>query len=174
MPHTDDSLCAFLTQHGIPFRRFDHGPVNTCEEAEPVVPTDVDAVHTKNLFVRDKKGRRHWLVVTDCTKSVDLKALAPGIGADNLSFGSPDRLMRYLGITPGAVTILALINDEPHEVQLVVDADVWSAPAMRAHPLVNTATLVLTHDDVVRFCALTGHEARIVRMPERGESPRTA
>ncbi len=165
MPHSDDSLCAFLTRHGLAYRRFDHGPVNTCEEAEPVVPADVEAVHTKNLFVRDKKGKRHWLVVTDCTKTVDLKSLALLIGADNLSFASPDRLQRYLGVTPGAVTMLALINDEAHAVQLVVDAGVWSAPALRAHPLVNTATLVLSHAGIARFCELTGHEPRLIRIP---------
>jgi Ala-tRNA(Pro) deacylase len=165
--HTDATLCAFLDEHGIAFRRYDHEPVFTCEQAEPVVPADVGAVHTKNIFVRDKKGRRHWLVVTTCAKAVDLKALAGVLGADTLSFASPERLQRLLGVTPGAVTILGLVNDAAHEVELVVDEEVWSAESLRAHPLVNTATLVLSRTGAGRFCALTGHQARVVRVPAR-------
>lgn len=165
MPYTDASLCAFLEQHAIAYQRFDHDAVYTCEQAESVVPASVTAVHTKNLFVRDKKGKRHWLVVTSCGKAVDLKALARIIGADNLSFASAERLQRNLGVTPGAVTILGLANDHAHAVELVVDVDVWNAPALRAHPVVNTATLVLSRGDIVRFCELTGHTPQQVRIP---------
>ncbi len=139
----------------------------TCEEADREVPPTGDAVHTKNLFLRDKKGKRHWLVVTDCAKAVDLRALAPRIGGDHLSLGSADRLQRYLGVTPGAVTILALINDRAHEVELVVDRDVWSARQLRCHPLVNTATLVLSREDVDRFITATGHRPSLIDMPVR-------
>ena len=131
------------------------------------MPPTGDAVHTKNLFLRDKKGKRHWLVVTDCAKAVDLRALAPRIGADRLSFGSPDRLHRYLGVQPGAVTILALINDRQHDMELVVDREVWSAARLRCHPLVNTATLVLAREDVERFLAATGHRPAQIDMPVR-------
>jgi Ala-tRNA(Pro) deacylase len=98
---------------------------------------------------------------------VDLKALGPVIGADHLSLGSPDRLMRCLGVTPGAVTVLALINDPDHQVELAIDEDVWQTDAWRCHPLVNTATLVLRRLGIDRFLAATGHPPRLVRVPER-------
>jgi len=159
-------LFAFLTQHAIPYERYDHEPVFTCEQAERAVPP-IAAAHTKNLFLRDKKGQRHWLLVTLCSKAVDLKQVAEAIGADKLSLGSPERLARHLGVTPGAVTILALINDPGHAVELVVDHDVWQAPAIRAHPLVNSATLSIPQPDVRRFLTATGHEARVIQVANR-------
>ncbi len=152
---------AFLSTHAIPYERYDHEAVFTCEQAEKAVPP-IAAAHTKNLFLRDKKGQRHWLLVTLCSKAVDLKQVAGEIGADKLSLGSPERLAKHLGVTPGAVTILALINDPDHAVELVVDDDVWNAASIRAHPLVNTATLALSQSDVRRFIASTGHEAKVI------------
>jgi len=156
----------FLAQHAIPFERYDHEAVFTCDQAERAVPT-IPAAHTKNLFLRDKKGQRHWLLVTLCSKAVDLKQVAAEIGADKLSLGSPERLAKHLGVTPGAVTVLALINDPTHAVELLVDKDVWSADAIRAHPLVNTATLALAQTDMRRFIAATGHEAQVIRVANR-------
>ena len=166
-PAPAPDIHAYLDTHGIAYTRFEHAPVYTCEEAAREVPVEADAVQTKNLFLRDKKGRRHWLLVTTCEKPVDLKALAPRIGADNLSLASPDRLARYLGLTPGSVTVLGLVNDPRHEVQLLVDADCWRADAWRCHPLVNSATLVISRPEIERFIASTGHEARVIEVPER-------
>jgi Ala-tRNA(Pro) deacylase len=159
-------IYALLHKHGIGYRRYDHVPVFTCDEAERAIPV-VAASHTKNLFLRDKKGHRHWLLVTLCEKAVDLKQVADQIGADKLSLGSPDRLARHLGVTPGAVTILALFNNPTHTVELVVDDDVWQADMIRAHPLVNTATLVISQPDVRRFLSVTGHEARVIKVDNR-------
>jgi Ala-tRNA(Pro) deacylase len=159
-------LFAFLSQHAIPFERYDHEAVFTCEQAEHAVPA-IPAAHTKNLFLRDKKGQRHWLLVTLCSKAVDLKQVAEEIGADKLSLGSPERLAKHLGVTPGAVTILALVNDPAHAVELIVDEDVWQAAAVRAHPLVNTATLSLSQSGVRRFIAATGHEPNVIRVVNR-------
>lgn len=156
-------IYAVLQTLGIEYERYDHDAVFTCDEAERAVP-NTGAVHTKNLFVRDKRGRRHLLVITTCAKSADLKRLADLVDADNLSFASPERLDRYLGVSRGAVTILALVNDTGHAVELVIDADVWRAPRIHAHPLVNTATLVLGHDDIVRFLEHTGHTERVVEL----------
>lgn len=154
---------ALLATLGISPERYEHVAVYTCEEAERAVP-DTGAVHTKNLFLRDKRGRRHVLLVTTCAKSVNLRAFAGQADADNLSFASPDRLARYLGVTPGSVTLLGLANDGSRSVELYVDEDVWNAHRIHAHPLVNTATLVLTHDDVVRFLDHTGHAPRVIRI----------
>jgi Ala-tRNA(Pro) deacylase len=162
-----DDLCQKLAGYGIPYRRVDHPAVFTCDEAEKAVPPDFGGVHTKNLFLRDGKGRRHWLLVTLCEKSVDLKGLAPSIGADHLSLGSPDRLARFLSLAPGSVTVMGLLNDPTHQVQLLVDRVVWEANAWRCHPLVNTATLVIAKDDIVRFLSITGHDPQIVTVPAR-------
>jgi Ala-tRNA(Pro) deacylase len=156
----------FLAQHAIPYERYDHEAVFTCDQAEQAVPP-IPAAHTKNLFLRDKKGQRHWLLVTLCSKAVDLKQVAGEIGADKLSLGSPERLAKHLGVTPGAVTILALINDPTHAVELLVDDDAWRADAIRAHPLVNTATLAIAQEDVRRFLLATGHKARVIQINNR-------
>ncbi len=165
-PLTDPALCARLETDGVTYRRFDHPAVFTCEEAYRLVPADAAGVQTKNLFVRDKKGKRHWLLVTSCETAVDLKALAARIGADNLSLASPDRLSRLLGVTPGSVTVLALLNDPGGQVELLVDRAVREQP-WRCHPLVNTATLVLPWPSVERFLAVSGHEPTVIDVPVR-------
>ncbi len=161
-----DSIYELFAANGITYRRYDHEPVYTCDEADRAVPA-TGAAHTKNLFLRDKKGQRHWLLVTLCEKSIDLKQVAERIGGDKLSLGSSDRLARYLGVTPGSVTVLSLINDPRRDVTLVIDQDVWDASAVQAHPLVNTATLVISQADLRRFLAMTGHEPQIVRLDHR-------
>ncbi|MGQ0646800.1 MAG: prolyl-tRNA synthetase associated domain-containing protein [Gemmatimonadaceae bacterium] len=148
------------------YRRFDHPPVYTCEEADRFVPAEARGIQTKNLFLRDKRGRRHWLVVTNCEKSVDIRALGAALGAGRLSFGSPERLMRYLGVTPGSVTLLALVRDEACDVELVIDADVWTGEALRCHPLTNAATLVLSKSAVEQFLALGGHDPVVLSLAE--------
>jgi Ala-tRNA(Pro) deacylase len=162
----DRELCAFLDQKEIEYRRFDHPPVFTCDAAAELVPAEADGVQTKNLFLRDKKGRRHWLVVTSCAKPVDLKALARAIGADNLSLGSPERLATYLGVTPGAVTVLALVNDPDQHVALVIDQDI-SGQDWRCHPLVNSATLSMPWKSVERFVSVVNHRPSLVPVPAR-------
>lgn len=166
-----DGLLDLLNANAIPYRRYDHEAVSTCEQADPVVPASEGAVHAKNLFLRDKRGKKHWLLVTTCEKSVDLKRVAALLDVDTLSLGSPERLQKYLGVTPGAVTILALINDHHREVTLLIDRDVWSGAPVRCHPLVNTSTLVLTRDDLVRFLGVTGHAPHIVDVPSRAAAP---
>jgi Ala-tRNA(Pro) deacylase len=160
---TTADIDALLATLSITAERYDHAAVFTCEEAERAVP-DTGAVHTKNLFLRDKRGRRHVLLVTTCAKSVNLRAFAAQANADNLSFASADRLSRYLGVSPGSVTLLGLANDSSRAVELYVDEEVWNAHRIHAHPLVNTATLVLTHGDVVQFLEHTGHSPRVIRI----------
>jgi Ala-tRNA(Pro) deacylase len=154
---------ALLARLGITFERYDHAPVFTCDEAERAVPP-TGAVHTKNLFLRDKRGRRHVLLVTTCATIVNVKAFAKQVDADNLSFASPERLMRYLGVTPGSVTVLGLVHDTECAVEVVIDDAVWRAPRLHAHPLVNSATLVLTHDGLERFLAHTGHSPQVMTL----------
>src|SRR3954465_10832965 len=103
-------IYSLLDTLGITYERYDHAAVFTCDEANAAVPNHA-AVQTKNLFLRDKRGRRHVLLVTTCEKAVDIKRFADQISADRLSFGSAERLAKYLGVTPGSVTVLGLMND---------------------------------------------------------------
>jgi Ala-tRNA(Pro) deacylase len=157
----------FLKAHFIEYERFDHPPVFTCEEAAVHTP-DLEATNTKNLFLRDRKGKRHFLVVTDHEKSVDLTALGKLLEVGKLSFGSADRLHKHLRVEPGSVTVLALLNDPENAVELVVDEDIWKAPTVACHPMVNTSTLVISHAGLTAFLEGTGHEPRIVGLPSRG------
>ena len=156
----------FFAEHEIEYERHDHPPVFTCEEADRLVP-ELPAAKTKNLFLRDKKGRRHLLVVVGYEKVVDLKALSSLLGIDNLSFASPKRLKKYLRVDPGAVTILGVVNDLNKEVKVIIDKDLWGSNAFTCHPLVNTSTLVISKDNLIRIFNITGHEISIVDVPSK-------
>jgi len=161
-------LMEFLSKHGIHLVRHEHPPVMTVEESLRLVPKFPGA-KTKNLFLRDKKGRRHFLVTVPHDKAVDIDAVAELIGVNGLGFGSEERLSRYLGIRPGSVSLLALANDEARAVEFVIDKALWEAEAVHAHPLVNTATMVIPHADLERFLAATGHEARVIDVPAKAQ-----
>jgi Ala-tRNA(Pro) deacylase len=156
----------FFAEHHIEYERHDHPPVYTCEDVNRLVP-ELPGAKTKNLFVRDQKGKRHFLVSVPDEKSVDLKALAPVLGVDKLSFGSPKRLKKYLNLEPGAVTILAALNDTEKAVEIVMDKALWKAEALLYHPLVNTSTVLISRENVERFLEATGHKPRILKIPGR-------
>jgi len=157
-------LAAFFAHHAIEAKRFEHSPVMTVEESKRLVP-NLPGAKTKNLFVRDKKGLRHILVTVPHDLAVDLNSLGLLLGAGRLGFASPERLRKYLGITPGSVSLLALVNDAAHAVEFVLDRHLWEADAVQAHPLVNDATMVLPHAQLQRFLAATGHVAHVVEVP---------
>lgn len=163
---TPSELRRMLDELGIEYVSYEHEPVFTCEQALAAIPNE-PAVQTKNLFLRDKRGRRHFLLVTTCEKAVDVKAFADQVHADHLSFGSAERLGKYLGVEPGSVTVFGLAHDTADAVELYVDEDVWSAAHWRCHPLVNTATLVVSREGLERFFEKTGHKPRILRLTTR-------
>jgi len=153
---TEKEFLAFLDTNGFHYHRTEHPAVFTCEEADQHRP-DVPAVSTKNLFLCDKKKRRYFLAVTSCEKTVRLDALTSQVGVANLRFASEDDLMRLLGVTRGSVTMMGLIIDTEHKVELWMDSEIWQGENFQSHPLVNTATLVLAKPELERFFALTGH-----------------
>ena len=159
-------LTEFLAKHGIHPVRHEHPPVMTVEESLRLVPKFPGA-KTKNLFLRDKKGRRHFLVTVPFDKAVDIDALADEIGVNGLGFGSAERLQKHLGIKPGSVSLLALVNDEARTVELILDKALWEAEAVHAHPLVNTATMVIPHADLERFLEATRHPPRVIEVPAK-------
>lgn len=153
---TEQDFLAFLAANNFEIRRTEHPAVFTCEEAE-LHRADVNAVSTKNLFLCDKKARRFFLAVTSCEKAVKFDELASQLGVPHVRFGSEDNLMRLLGVTRGAVTMMGLVNDTEHQVELWIDSEIWQEETFQSHPLVNTATLIFTKAELERFFALTGH-----------------
>jgi len=161
-----EAFFQFLKDNQISYTRHDHPAVYTVEEADRLVP-ELSAAKTKNLFLRDAKGQRHFLVVVPGHKQVDLKTLKDRMGIKRISFVSPERLKKHLGIEPGAVSILALYNDRPHNVEVFVDQELWASESFQCHPLVNTATLEITRENLVRFLEITGHEMKTIEVPGR-------
>jgi Ala-tRNA(Pro) deacylase len=157
---TEKELLEFLDSHQFQYRYVAHEPEFTCAEAEQKRP-DLPGVSTKNLFLCDKKERRFFLVTTACEKQMDLARLAEQLGVRKLRFASEENLKRLLGVTRGAVTMLGLVNDTGREVELWVDSQVWGSETFLCHPLVNTATLVLSKKSLGQFFALTGHTVRL-------------
>ena len=158
------NLLQFLEANGIGYQRCDHPAVFTVEEANRLVPS-LPGAKTKNLFLRDRRGRRHFLVTLPGEKSANMKALSLQLGAKNVSFASPERLKKYLGITPGAVSMLALFNDREQMVEFFIDEELWKAEAFQCHPLVNTATLVVSKEGLETFFRATGHEVKVLALP---------
>jgi Ala-tRNA(Pro) deacylase len=145
-----------LERLGISYSRLEHPPVFTVDQAEKHWGS-ITGAHCKNLFLRNKKGNCHYLAILQSSKSADLKALTKQLGEDRLSFASPERLMRYLGLEPGAVSPFGLINDSQKEVQVVVDRDLKKVERINFHPNVNTATLGINFADFEKFLAWCGN-----------------
>jgi Ala-tRNA(Pro) deacylase len=156
----------FLEFKGIAYERHDHPPVFTCEDVKRLIP-DLPGCKTKNLFICDGKGKQHFLVSVPDEKSVDLKSLGEALGVKRLRFASANRLEKHLKLEPGAVTLLGAMNDTAHNVTVVVDQSIWEAEALQCHPLVNTATLVITLDNLRKFLDAAGHPAKVMDVPAR-------
>lgn len=156
-------IYSFLNQHSIPYQRFDHPPVYTVEQANLVRP-GLPGRATKNLLLQDKKGSRHILLASDDLKTIDLKKLAITIGVSRLSLASRAALEKYLGVGSGAVSLLGLVNDTSHHVEVWIDRDLWQAEALLCHPLVNTTTLVIPLEGIKDFLKATGHLYRLIEI----------
>lgn len=162
---SEASLYAALTALGITWRSLEHDAVFTVEESE-AIHAAMPGAHTKNLFLKDSGGQ-FWLVTVDHAKRVDLKALAGVIGAKKLSFGKADDMEALLGVTPGAVTPLAAMNDTGAAVRVVLDADLAGAENVHVHPLRNTATIGLSGADLCKALKHWDHEPLRAAIPER-------
>src|SRR5919199_3961954 len=150
-----------LRELGIEFTRHEHPPVPTVEDALEHW-AEIDAMHCKNLFLRNQKGNRHYLVIIEFSKRADLRKVADQIGDGKLSFASPERLMSHLGITPGSVSPFGLINDRDHVVRVVLDRDLKSATRVSFHPNINTVTLTIAAADFYKFLDACGNTVQYV------------
>lgn len=160
------TIYTLLEGLSISYEKIDHPPVYTSEQARQLIPPR-PAASAKNLFLKDKKGRNHYLLVFEDSKTLRFEHLAEQIGSSRLSLASLERLERHLGVDPGAVSLLALMNDRDQKVRLLVDRDLWEKEALQCHPLDNTATLVISMGDIRRFLHFTGHSPRLVIIPSR-------
>ena len=145
-----------LEEQGIPYVRIEHPPVITVEEAEERWK-GLPGAHCKNLFLRNQRGNRHYLVVAEASRRIDLRELARKIGEDRLSFGSPERLKKCLGVEPGAVSPFGLIHDEGRRVFVLIEKSLRDSKDVIFHPNVNTASLSLAFADLERFLSHCGN-----------------
>jgi Ala-tRNA(Pro) deacylase len=156
---------AALDALGIRYDRHEHPAVFTAEDASKYW-NPISGTQCKNLFLRNKKGDRHYLVVVEISKRVDLKDLVKVVGDDRLSFGSPERLMARLGLTPGSVSPFGLIHDADGSVSVLIDRDLRGAERLIFHPNINTASVVVSWADLERFLATRPNHVRIVSLRE--------
>ena len=111
----------------------------------------------KNLFFRNHKGNKHYLVIMDARHNMDIHEIEHQLHQGKLSFASPERMMRYLGVKPGSVSLFTLVNDANHEVILFVDRKLLDAPKVSFHPNDNTASLVISNSDMLKFIESIGN-----------------
>lgn len=155
----------FLDDLGVEYDRLDHEPAVGADVVQSITEALAPAVACKNLFVTNSKGDEFYLIVMRAEKHFTGRIVAGQIGSTRLSFASPELLERYLGVRPGCVSVLGLINDGGGRVELLVDADVYSAEYMRCHPCVNTSSLRLKTADVFgRVVPATKHGWRLVNV----------
>ena len=157
----EESVYRVLADLGILYDRHEHPPVFTVEEAEQHWAS-ITGAHCKNLFLRNKRGNNHYLVVLPGSKKADLRRLEQELGEDRLSFASAERLLRCLGLQAGAVSPFGLINDRSKEVRVVVDQDLRTYDRVNFHPNVNTSTIGLSFVDFERFLAWCGNSVRYI------------
>ena len=164
MLRTRDEILARLDALGIESRTFDHPPVFTVEESRQHT-RHIPGAHCKNLFLKDKKGSL-WLVTCADERRVDLNALSKRLGAARFSFGRAELLREVLGVEPGSVTPLAIVNDTDQRVTHVLDKGWIAQDLVNCHPLQNDATPVLAGADLLRFIRSTGHEPVMIDLDE--------
>ncbi|MGF0539838.1 prolyl-tRNA synthetase associated domain-containing protein [Agrobacterium sp. ES01] len=163
VPKTADDLFRLLDDLNITHKTKTHEPVFTVAESVSL-RDEIPGGHTKNLFVKDKKDRFFLLTVEEHA-IVDLKTIHTIIGASSrVSFGKPEKLMEYLGVTPGSVTALAAINDTGNNVTFILDEELMKEEIINCHPLSNDATASIARDDLLRFIEATGHTPLVLKV----------
>lgn len=164
-PATPEDLFAFLDRLGVAHSTVAHVPVHTVAESRDL-KAGMPGGHSKNLFLKDKRGRL-FLVVAEAEARIDLKRLHGPLGATGrLSFGSPELLFERLGVRPGSVTPFGLLNDRDGTVSVVLDAGLMAHDPVNFHPLHNGATTAVAPGDLIRFLEATGHPPRVMALPE--------
>lgn len=161
--HTSITLKDQLTQWGVTFQVFTHPPVFTCEESQRLCPP-MPGIKNKNLFFRDDKGKRYFLVSMAQDKQKSIQEIAECIGEKRIGFASERRLKETLGVEPGSVGVLALLNDADCKTSVFIDQDLLNEEWFQSHPLINTETWSLKTTDLNKCFEKTGHQMESVRL----------
>lgn len=162
LPTPPEKLFAVLDGLGIPYKVYNHEPTFTVAESEHL-KKNIPGLHCRNLFVRDKKEKMFLITAANDT-AVDLKALETVLGCKRLSFGSPERLWRHLGVRPGSVCPFAAVNDREGLVTSVLDKTMLEVDEVCVHPMENHMTIALKPQDLVKFLEFCGHPAHITAL----------
>jgi Ala-tRNA(Pro) deacylase len=158
-------VISYLNDLNIPFELHEHPPVPTVEEALPYWK-DIDATHCKNLFFRNHKGNRHYLVILDHRRQLNIKDLEQKLKQGKISFASPKRMERYLGLGAGSVSAFGIINDHENHVHIFLDEALQSATRISFHPNENNATLVISFASFLRFLETSGNSYEFIALYE--------
>jgi Ala-tRNA(Pro) deacylase len=158
-------VTSYLNDLNIPFDLYGHPPVPTVEEALPYWK-DIDSAHCKNLFFRNHKGNRHYLVILDHRRQLNIRDLEQKLKQGKISFASPKRMERYLGLSAGSVSAFGIINDHDNHVHLFIDAALHAAEHISFHPNENNATLVISFASFLRFLESSGNSYEFIALYE--------
>lgn len=151
-----------LDRYQIRYEIIEHPAAYTIEDLDALEEFRDNPWVAKNLFLRDEKGRRHFLVMIDKHKMADIRSIRAQLGSTHLSFASEERLMKYLKLTKGSVTPMGIMNDEKHEVELVFDRDLVGREKIGVHPNDNTATVMLSYQDLYNIIRTHGNTIHII------------
>lgn len=158
-------VISYLNDLNIPFELHEHPPVPTVEEALPYWK-DIDSAHCKNLFFRNHKGNRHYLVILDYRRQLNIRDLEHKLKQGKISFASPKRMECYLGLSAGSVSVFGIINDHENHVHLFLDEALQSATHISFHPNENNATLVISFASFLRFLETSGNSYEFIALYE--------
>ncbi|MCZ8261679.1 MAG: prolyl-tRNA synthetase associated domain-containing protein [Beijerinckiaceae bacterium] len=165
-PSATNAALAFMAELGIRATTIEHPPLHTVEESR-ALRGEISGAHTKNLFLKDK-GSNLFLVTAEESSPLDLKQIDKVIGAKGrVSFASAEQLLEALGILPGSVSPLALVNDRAGRVRFILEEKLAEAAIINVHPLVNTMTTSLATPDLRRYIEATGHAITVLPLPYR-------
>ncbi len=159
----DPELYKIFKELGVEFEYHEHPPGPTVEEALKYWK-DIDSAHCKNIFFRNHKGNRHYLVISDYRYQLDIHDLEKRLKQGKLSFASPKRMMKYLGIEPGSVSLFGLINDKEDHVHLFIDESLKNAEKISFHPNINTASIVIARKDFLKFLDWSGNTYEFIKL----------
>ncbi len=163
MMNGDPRLYKLLEELEIAFDYHEHPPAHTITEAVKYWK-NIDAAHCKNLFFRNHKGNKHFLVIIDHGQDLQIRDLEQRLKQGKLTFASEPRMKKYLGVSPGSVTPFGLINDVEKHVHLFIDKYLQGVERITFHPCINTASLVINHRDFLKFLHQCGNSFEYVEL----------
>lgn len=158
-----DKVLNYLAKLEIECEIYDHPPLHTIDEALEYWK-DINATHCKNLFFRNHKGNRHYLVILEHSRHLGIRDLEQRLMQGKISFASPERMEKYLGVTGGSVSLFGLINDQDDHVHLFLDQNLQDIEKISFHPNDNTATVVITREGFLKFLNKSGNSYEFIQL----------